>query len=174
MVALAWADLFPQQVRGLVLVSTTPGFVCRPDWPYALDARVFNEFAQQLQADHRATLVRFISLQASGGTSAREVMAILRSELEAHGGPSHETLSAGLDLLCQEDLRAAAKRVNCPALVVHGGGDQVCPASAAEWLAAAMRQARLALQPRAAHVPFLSHGDWFVEQLLEFLQELDE
>jgi pimeloyl-[acyl-carrier protein] methyl ester esterase len=174
MVALTWADLLPEQVRGLVLVSTTPGFVLRPGWPHALDVKVFNEFAEQLRADHRTTLNRFISLQARGGGSARDVMAALRTELETQGGLSHETLTAGLDLLRHEDLRAAAMRVNCPTLLVHGGGDQVCPASAAGWLAATMLQARLALQPGAAHVPFLSHGDWFFEQLTQFMQELDE
>lgn len=169
MAAQAWAARHPEQVAGLVLVATSPAFVNRTDWPHGLAPEVLAGFADSLATDYRATLLRFLSLQARGGDAARETIARLRESVFAHGEPSPATLAAGLTLLREVDLRAAAAEVRCPTLVIHGAYDQLCPAGAGEWLAAAIPGARLALHPRAAHAPFLSHPDWFAEQLAGFL-----
>lgn len=171
MAALAWAARHPDQVAGLVLVSSSPAFVNRADWPLGLAPEVLAGFADALSTDYRATLLRFLSLQARGGDQARETIARLRDTVFARGEPSPATLAAGLELLRTVDLRAEAARVRCPTLVIHGGHDQLCPAPAGEWLAATIPGARLALHPRAAHAPFLSHPDWFIEQLAGFLDE---
>ncbi|NTV94649.1 MAG: pimeloyl-[acyl-carrier protein] methyl ester esterase, partial [Thiobacillus sp.] len=89
----------------------------------------------------------------------------------ARGEPRPDSLAAGLALLRDVDLRREAGQVRCPTLVVHGGYDNLCPAGAGEWLAKTIPNARLALHARAAHAPFLSHPDWFAEQLEGFLHE---
>lgn len=171
MAALAWAARRPEQVQALVLVASSPVFVNRPDWPDGLAPEVLAGFADSLATDYRATLLRFLSLQARGGDQARDTIARLRDAVFARGELDPATLAAGLGLLRDVDLRAAAGRVRCPTLVVHGGRDTLCPPAAGEWLAGAIPGARLTLQPRAAHAPFLSHPDWFAEQLRGFLHE---
>ncbi len=168
LVALAWAARRPDTVRGLVLVGATPAFVQRDDWPHGMAAEVFDEFARSLAQDWRATLLRFLALQARGGEAARMGIGRLRAELFAHGEPAPETLAAGLDLLRNTDLRPRLAAVRCPTLIVQGGHDTLCPPAAAEWLAANLANARLALLPRAAHAPFLSHPDEFAARLTEF------
>jgi pimeloyl-[acyl-carrier protein] methyl ester esterase len=170
MAALALAERHP--VRALVLVSTSPAFVNRDDWQLGLAPEVLAGFADALATDYRATLLRFLSLQARGGDAARETIARLRDSVFARGEPDPATLAAGLTLLREVDLRRVAGQVRCPTLVIHGGYDNLCPAGAGEWLAETIPNARLAPHPRAAHAPFLSHPDWFVEQLQGFLHEL--
>jgi len=172
LVALAWAARRPDTVRGLVLVGATPAFVRRDDWPHGMATELFDEFARALAQDWRATLQRFLALQARGGEAARRVIERLRAELFAHGEPVPETLAAGLELLRNTDLRPRLPAVRCPTLIVHGGHDTLCPPAAAEWLAANLAHARLALLPRAAHAPFLSHPDEFVARLTEFIDGL--
>ncbi len=171
MVALAWAARRPEQVRALVLVGTSPVFVRRPDWPHALDADVMAEFGRSLAEDHRATLLRFLSLQARSGEAGRTVLARLRADAFAQGGPAPATLRAGFDLLHEVDLRVLVQRIRCPVLVIHGGRDTVCPPSAAEWLTGRLPNARLILQAKAGHAPFLSHPEWFTATLRDFLDE---
>ncbi|MFA5081261.1 MAG: pimeloyl-ACP methyl ester esterase BioH [Hydrogenophilaceae bacterium] len=171
MAALAWAARRPEQVQAVVLVATSPAFVNRADWPHGLAPEVLAGFADALATDYRATLLRFLSLQARGGDAARETIARLRDSVFARGEPRPATLAAGLDLLREVDLRLEAGQVRCPTLILHGGYDNLCPAAAAEWLAAAIPNARLAVHPRAAHAPFLSHPDWFTEQIKGFLDE---
>ncbi|MFN3594470.1 MAG: alpha/beta fold hydrolase [Thiobacillaceae bacterium] len=174
MVALAWAARHPQQVRALILVGTTPVFVNRSDWAFGLDSEVLDGFAQALMQDPRATLLRFLALQARGGDEARSVVTRLRTLLLAQPLPERATLAAGLELLRTVDLRARVSAVRCPALVVHGGHDALCPPQAGRWLAQHLPAARLALHARAAHAPFLSHPAWFAETVRGFLAERHE
>lgn len=169
MVALALAARHPGKVARLLLVGSSPAFACRPDWAHGLAADVLEEFATSLRADYRATLLRFLSLQARGGDAAREVIGALRATLFARGEPAAATLADGLQLLRAVDLRADAARVRCPTLLLHGARDGLCPPEAARWLAAHMADARLVLHERAAHAPFLSHPRWFVSHAEAFL-----
>lgn len=171
MVALALAARHPQKVRALVLVATTPSYVNRAGWDKGLTPELLAGFAEGVQNDYRATLLRFLSLQARGGDAAREVIARLRDSVFARGEPDAAVLAEGLALLRTVDLREAASRVQAPTLVVHGGYDGLCLPEAGQWLATALPNARLALQPKAAHAPFLSHPEWFVEELKGFLRE---
>lgn len=174
MVALAWAARHPQQVRALVLVGSTPAFVNRDDWALGLEPRVLEGFAAELSRDYRATLQRFLALQARGGDDARAVVARLRAKVFEHAEPDPAVLAAGLDLLRTVDLRPQAAQVRCPSLIVHGVHDTLCPVAAGQWLAEHLPRARLALHARAAHAPFLSHPEWFAGALTAFLDEPHE
>jgi pimeloyl-[acyl-carrier protein] methyl ester esterase len=173
MVALAWAALRPEQVQGLILVGTSPVFMNRQNWDQGMAPEVLRGFAEALARDYRATLLRFLSLQARGGDAAREVINRLRLTVFSQGEPDSSVLASGLDLLAMVDLRQDVARVACPTLIVHGGHDTLCPPAAADWLAAHIPQARLARHNHAAHAPFLSHPDWFRDTLLEFLHGYD-
>ena len=169
MVALALAARHPGKVSRLILVATNPVFVRRADWPHGLAPEVLAEFALALGQDYRATLLRFLSLQARGGDQARAVIERLRERVFLRGEPAAETLAAGLQLLRDVDLRYAVAQVQCPVLVMHGAYDGLCPLPAGRWLATHLPDARLALHERAAHAPFLSHPDWFVAEMRSFL-----
>ncbi len=171
MVALALAARHPGKVAKLVLVGASPAFVQRHDWPHGLAPEVLADFADSLRQDYRATLLRFLSLQARGGDAARAVIGRLRETVFQRGEPEAATLAAGLGLLREVDLRAVAANVACPALVVHGAYDTLCPVDTGRWLAGRIPGARLALHERAAHAPFLSHPDWFAQQVGVFLHE---
>lgn len=174
MVALAWAARHPHQVQTLVLVGTTPVFVNRGDWAFGLEPEVLDGFVQALMHDPRATLLRFLALQARGGEAARRVIARLRMLLD-ETLPARATLAAGLQLLRTVDLRPSVFAVRCPTLVIHGDYDALCLPAAGRWLAQHLPAARLSLHERAAHAPFLSHPVWFAETVRRFLASgLDE
>lgn len=169
MVALALAARYPDKVAKLVLVGTSPAFVNRPGWALGLEPDVLAGFASDLSRDYRATLLRFLALQARGGDDARTVVGRLRATVFARGEPAPAVLAAGLELLRDVDLRGLAGAVACSTLVVHGAHDTLCPAEAAGWLAEHIPQARLALHPGASHAPFLSHPEWFAQTVAAFL-----
>lgn len=168
LIALALAARHPQQVARLVLVSSTPAFVRRPDWPHGLPAPVLAEFAAGLARDPNATLLRFLALQAHGEPQPRVVLAQLRRILLAQGEPTAATLEAGLTLLRHTDLRALVASVTCPSLVLHGARDALCPLPAGAWLARHLPHGRLLCHPTAAHAPFLSQPHWFRSALAAF------
>lgn len=174
MVALAWAASRPEQIRALVLVSSTPVFVNRDDWTFGLEPEGVDAFARDLVQDYRTTLTRFLALQAHGAEAARAVIGHLRAQVFERGEPDPGVLAAGLELLRTVDLRGQVQKVRCPALVIHGEHDTLCSPAAGRWLAEHLPQARLALNARAAHAPFLSHPEWFDTTLTAFLSHLHE
>lgn len=169
MVALALAARHPHKVAKLVLVGTSPAFVNRAGWKHGLAPEVLADFAVDLTRDYRATLLRFLALQARGGDAARAVVARLRATVFARGEPVPAVLAAGLELLRGVDLRDVAARVDCPTLVIHGVHDTLCPAAAGRWLAEQIPLARLALHEGASHAPFISHPAWFIDTVGAFL-----
>ena len=65
-VALEWARLRPERVGALVLMSTTPSFVQRPDWPHAMAEATLRQFGDELTVAYRQTLQRFVTLAGTG------------------------------------------------------------------------------------------------------------
>lgn len=170
-VALRWAQLHPQQVRRLVLVTSTPCFVQRPGWDCAMAEETLAEFAAALEQNYALTLRRFLALQVRGSENERELLASLRNALFSRGEPELAALQSGLNILRDCDLRDALPQIAQPALVIAGERDTLTPPDASRHLAGQMPQARLALVEGAAHAPFLSHPDRFVACIKDFLEE---
>ena len=169
-VALEWARLRPERVGALVLMSTTPSFVQRPDWPHAIAEATLRQFADELTVAYRPTLKRFVTLQVQGSEHARDALASLRSQLFARGEPLPQALRDSLELLASSDLRSGIGAISQPALVIAGDRDTLAPVAAARWLARALPQASLLVIPGAAHAPFLSHPEALVAALDAFAE----
>ena len=112
-----------------------------------------------------------LALQLRGSVQERELLHRLHERMGSRGRPDPQALRAGLDILRDADLRGALPGILQPALVIAGGRDRLTPPQASRHLAGAMPHARLAEKGDAAHVPFLSHPDWFMETLTEFMQD---
>jgi pimeloyl-[acyl-carrier protein] methyl ester esterase len=160
-VALQWALDKPEAIAKLILVSTTPCFVARDDWPHAMSGQTLRRFGDELAASYRATVQRFVTLQVQGSEHERELLAQMRAQLFARAIPSRQTLGAALDALAAIDLRTRLGAIGHPALVVVGERDTLVPAAAGRWLAAALPNGRVAPIAGAAHAPFLSHPEAF-------------
>jgi pimeloyl-[acyl-carrier protein] methyl ester esterase len=158
------------RVARLVLVSSTPKFVASADWPHALTTAEFAGFAAGLRQDWRATLQRFLSLQAAGDETGRALLRRLRGALLAHGEPQPTALAAGLAVLERTDLRARLSAIQVPTLVLHGRDDRLARLAAGDYLASRIPGASRVSFGGAGHAPFLSQPQRFERALREFLQ----
>lgn len=170
-VALHWALREPEKVQRLILVTSTPCFAEREDWLFGMAAEVLEQFAAELEQSHVATLRRFIALQLRGSQNEREILALLRERLFSRGEPDKAALRAGLMILRDADLRETLQDIKQPTLVVGGQRDKLTPPEASYYLAQAMPSARVVEMEGAAHAPFLSHPDIFVDHVKSFLHE---
>jgi pimeloyl-[acyl-carrier protein] methyl ester esterase len=171
-VALEAALAAPGRVRALAAVTGTPRFVQAPDWPHAMPAATFRQFADTLAADHAATLDRFLGLLVRGGDEARETLRALRAAIRARPVPRPEALRAGLELLLGSDLRARLPGLVPPSLWLFGERDTLVPAEAAHALETLLPRAEILVLHGAAHAPFLSSPARFVELLGGFVDSL--
>ncbi|HYQ70335.1 MAG TPA: pimeloyl-ACP methyl ester esterase BioH, partial [Gammaproteobacteria bacterium] len=156
LVAMRAALLEPARVRALLLIASTPSFVVRPGWQYALLPALLDTFAAELQQDYLRTLNRFLALQVRGSDTGGEVLRILRTQLLAKGEPAPAALQAGLDILRKTDLRTEIGALACPALVMAGERDTLVPGAAAAATAALMPDAGVELVAGAGHAPFIA------------------
>ncbi len=170
-IALRWAAREPHKIQRLVLVSSTPCFVKRDDWPCAMAAETLAGFADALTENYAQTLRRFLALQVRGSENERELLASLRRMLFSRGEPDLNALQAGLEILRDCDLRGSLPTIMQPTLVIAGERDTLTPPQALQYMVAQLGNAKLAMIKGAAHAPFLSHPEIFVKQLKSFLHE---
>lgn len=171
--SLAAAERAPGRMAGLVLAAANPRFVCSDDWPSAMPAGTFHDFAGQLAADAPRTLERFLALQVRGADGATETLRRLRAATRARPAPLGEALTAGLDLLLNNDLRQAAAELAVPSLWLFGGRDALVPAAAAEAVRSLAPAAQVHSITPAGHAPFLSHPDTCLDLLGHFAERID-
>ncbi len=170
-IAMRWAMREPAKIKRLVLVSSTPCFAERNDWPFAMPQQTLLQFAADLEKNHAATLRRFLGLQVRGSEGERELLATLRTSLASHGEPNPDALRGGLEILRDLDLRDALPKIKQPTLVIAGERDRLTPPQASHYLAQAMPNAHVVEIKGAAHAPFLSHREEFEKLVLDFMEE---
>lgn len=168
LLALRLAGRYPHQTAALALLGTTPCFVERQDWPHAMKAQTFEDFAQGLRQDPEATMGRFLKLIALGGIDARAHARALAEEAATRGPAEPGSLAAGLETLRATDLRTSVARIDRPVAVIHGRRDALVPVEAGRWLARTLPHASLIEIEDAAHLPYSSHAD-SVAQAIENL-----
>lgn len=170
-VALRWAALYPAQIKQMVLVCSTPCFAERDDWLFGMGAATLQKFAAELESNHAATLRRFLALQLRGSEHERELLAQLRARLFAHGEPNLAALRSGLEILRDADLRPLLPEIVQQTLAIAGERDKLTSPVASYYLAQSMPNAQVVEIDGAAHAPFLSHSDIFIEHMTNFLHE---
>jgi pimeloyl-[acyl-carrier protein] methyl ester esterase len=165
LVAQRVAARHPRRARALALVSSTPCFVQQHDWPHAMQPATLETFARGLHADRAATLARFVQLNALNGARGRDAVRAFTARLFERGTPSEGALAATLGWLRDTDLRGGVAALPAATLVIHGTRDMLAPVEAGQWLAATIPAAKLVELPDAAHIPFFTHGEAFVDAL---------
>jgi len=169
LIALRWAQLAPEQAQKLVLVSSTPCFAEREDWLFGMAQAAMQQFAADLERDYAVTLRRFLALQLRGCEHERELLSTLRGCLFSRGEPDMAALRGGLEILRDTDLRGELPSIRQPVLVVAGERDKLTPPEASFYLAQELSNVYVKEIAGAAHAPFLSHPQIFLQHINEFL-----
>lgn len=169
LIALAAAEWYPDKVRSLAMLCSSPCLVRKTDWKYAVSAEIFDQFGADLDQGFHATLERFLALEALGSDQAMDESHKLRSQLFSHGEPDPGMLQQGLELLKQTDLRPALTRMKQPSAWLAGARDRIVPWQAMKW-AAEQCDGKFTRVERAGHAPFIGHTDAIVSAVEPMLE----
>ena len=173
-VALRAALDHPGQVRGLVMVASSPRFV-RDDadgWPHGVSSNLFGDFGDALRRDFRGTLEGFLALESLGSATAQDELRRLRAQAFERGEPSPRALQEGLVLLDELDLRDELSRLQVPSLWLSGRRDRLVPAGAMAASAALAPGARSVVIDEAGHAPFLGAADTVAAEVDGFMRQV--
>ncbi len=168
---LRLAELYPQRVAAALLVATNPCFVSQADWPCAVEANVFGQFASDLKKNQQKTIRRFLALQVKGLPDMMFVIRQLQQSMQSRGQASSQALISALEILLETDLRQPLKTIDCPLHWLLGAKDALVPAELAQVLLQQYGQQNVLLLPQASHAPFISHKEDFVKQLINIAQQ---
>lgn len=156
MALMAAAQQQPERFIGIQLLCTTPKFVHSQDWPMGMDMGIFEKFADELKVDYSARIQKFLLLQAGSGPQARALAKEAAELLHQYSPPSQQTLSQGLELLNNADLRHQLAKIKVPCQVISGRRDRVIHPSAGKELATLLPNGDFQLI-NSGHAPHLSH-----------------
>ncbi len=170
LVAQHIAFTHPDRIRRLVLVGTTPCFINKPDWDDGIPPDFFTDFVRSLDDDYKRTMIKFLTLQCMKAKNARDTIKQLRQGFDQKPAPTQQTLKQALQVLLQSDLREDSLNILKPTLLIHGDRDTLAPVQAAHWMMQHLPKGFLRVISGAAHAPFLSHSDQFIEALDQFLE----
>ena len=170
-VALNWARQAPRQVERLVLIATTPRFVNGGQWKSGIDAVILDGLVRDLADDYRATLRRFLAMEAQDDADARTVLRRLRGMMRKRREPALTALAAGLQILKETDLRDSLPQIAQPALILHGERDAIVPLAAGVYLQRTLPHAMLEVCAGAAHAPFVARPRRAAQRIVEFCRE---
>lgn len=169
LVALHAAATLPATVPALAMLCATPRFVRGADWKYGVSAEIFRDFAAGLRGDYRATLDRFVALEAFGSDHAKDEIRALRDDLFSRGEPAASVLADGLELLETADLRGELPSLAAPSLWLAGRRDRLVDPRAMHEAAVLARSPDVHVVEHAGHAPFLTHADEVAARLRDFL-----
>ena len=74
-VAMYLAIKMPKFVKKLILISTTPCFVEKTDWPYGVKKQFFSNFEMEAKKNLNNTLMKFFLMQTMSIDDSKNVMS---------------------------------------------------------------------------------------------------
>lgn len=159
-----------EKVIGQVQVCSSPKFTQTQDWP-GIKPIVLQQFAKQLQQDHKALLRRFLAIQCMGLDNAKSVYKNMYDALTQHPLSNEVALTQSLALLSSTDLRGHVVEVaqGLPSLRIFGGLDSLVPKKAVPLIQQIYNNDDVHLIEKASHAPFISHPVDFANLLDRFV-----
>lgn len=101
-----------------------------------------------------------------GQTHDPAVQEIINDSVKSNG----DTLRATIGSMLRTDLRPELSRLTVPALIVHGGRDDIVNPHQAD-LFDPIAAAQIVIMPGSRHFPFLEEPELFNDMLLRFLRQ---
>lgn len=167
MVAQHLALRHPELVRGLVLVSTTPGG--RDSTPATERGRAALFLPAELPAPERAR--QALTLMTHEGFTDAHPEALAQAAVNAERHPmSAESFRRQFQAIRAHDTTPDLARITAPTLVLHGEHDDLIPLPNAGRLAAGIPGAELRVYPGTGHMPHLERPAEFLRDLRGFLE----
>ncbi len=156
----------PVPGRIMVLLSATPSFVHRSEWPQGMEEDTFTGFRAQVVSDPTAGLSQFVRLNY-GKRMSRDIRDSLDRNTVA---PESDALLAGLARLADSDLRERATRIDARVLIMQAADDRLINPASGSWLCAHIPHAQCKQFDSGGHAFFLDHAVEVAETIKRWQQ----
>jgi pimeloyl-ACP methyl ester carboxylesterase len=164
--SILFAATYPARVRALVLNGTMARSTEAPDYPEGADQRaVFDQLRGIIDtAWGQGRTFEFFAPKYGASEELRRAWGRVERMAMSPGAARFH-----LQVLYDIDVRAAAKAIHVPALVIQRAGDRTTPVAGARALARILPGARYVEQPGDDHIPWLGDASGLLDEVQEFL-----
>jgi pimeloyl-[acyl-carrier protein] methyl ester esterase len=169
LVAKAFSLQYPEKIKKLITVASSPCFVASDNWQHAMPIHILESFIGYLKDDYEGTLIRFLAIQTMGSETQKDDINQLKETVFIHGQPAPKALSGGLEILQQTNLLSELSQLTMPFLRIYGRLDSLVPVGVCENLEQQLPNSQSLIYKKAAHAPFLSSSDEFCIDIKKFL-----
>jgi len=167
LVAIQVASYLPHIVEGLILVSATSKFTS------GIPPIVVTKMKKRLSKNPEKTVHDFYKLMFSSKEQALGLDdKIIDNYLSRRGIGDLQEDQFGLDFLLDVDVQEYLQHITCPALLLHGEEDSICPLEGAKFIERQLPCAQLVSYPGVGHIPFLTEFRKFHQGIEEWLAVL--
>jgi pimeloyl-[acyl-carrier protein] methyl ester esterase len=172
-VAVMAASKISIPVSGLVLVSGTPSFSLRDDFPYGLGRVESEGMALKVRRNVNRAFAGFTgNMFAPGELDDPAVAASVNDILSSLPTPDTSVALQTLKSLSESDIRPLFEDLDLPTLIINGDNDPICLPGASQWMADRISSSSHKIFPGAGHAPFLTMPDKFNNCLRHFIDKL--
>lgn len=170
LIASKIAIQYPKKIYGLIIISSSPCFCEKENWP-GVKIKILNNFALQLKNNFKNTMNRFFSIQLLGAKKQTNNIRKLKENFFNQPDPSFDTLMSGLKILKNTDIRYSLKNLKIPVLKIYGNLDILIPKQAIPAIKKLYYTSHAdIIIPDASHAPFISHPQLCLKVINKFLQ----
>jgi len=157
------------RLAALVLVSATPCFSAKADFPYGLARNEATGMRMKVGRDADRALEGFHArMFAEGEIESRPAADDIRTLLASIVPPDTISTLAALESLATADMRYLLSGINTPTLVVNGALDKICLPKASSYLVDNIHSAQHKVFPQCGHAPFLTRHLEFNADIVRF------
>ena len=161
-------SLRTKNVKGLVLLASTPLLLNRPGWDVGIDDKAYRELCQTLKQDPSKTLGEVVALTAYGDSDYKNTVKQLQKY--AADTADADVLALLLRELGLQDLREQLAELTIPVLMCAGENDALISPRLFDQPGYSHLQTRL--YRGCGHAPFVSRADEINREIERFKQGL--
>ncbi len=162
LMAIRFADRFPEKVTRLVLVGVTPKFIATPGW-VGMSATQFQQLMSMAEQQGDRLLSRRFLQWVNYPNTHQDIRQYLKEALWTISHHQGHAMTM-LHLLATIDMREAYQRLKMPVTHVLGAEDAVTSVEGAA-LTALNPSIQLSIIPGAGHALFITHQAIFQKYL---------
>lgn len=165
-IAIELAHRYPEKVKTLCLLASTPCFITKQDWLCGMSAEDFSNLQQNLEEKPSKALQYYDELLVEGDSEARTLAKALHDYRQQSQAWSQEDLRRGLRYLANCDQREKISQLEPAQLWVFAENDALVNFKSAKAVQKLVPTATIISIKHSGHLPFLKRPDQIFNALL--------
>ena len=152
-------------IGSLILISSTPKFVCSDDFPVGMNKAVFNKFKKGINEHAESSMGDFYKLIFSNGEDGGKHIDEMKRQM-----PSQKTLSSCMESFEKCDERSVLPKISVPTLIITGDSDQIIDPKASFYMSQEIKGSKLKVFKGTGHAPHLTREKEVENEIREFIR----